>query len=375
MLKVGFDATPAVRQKAGIGRYARELLRALLSNCEDLEFRVVYASRGPDGFIDEACSRCRVYPIPLTDRVTNFIWKRLRLPIPIELRCGRIDVFHCPDFSLPPSMAKSIVTIHDLAFEVLPQLTVPSLAAYLHHVVPHSIGAATAVIVPSVDTKKAVTDRFGTAPEKIHVIHEGASSDFQTSADESDAAIRTSRKLDNPYLLTVSTLEPRKNIERLLRAFSLIADGIKDVDLLVVGRPGWMYEGIFEAHANLSMRERVRILTDVDDWELPALYRQALLTVYPSTYEGFGLPVLEALACGSPLAVSGNSSLPEVAGECALYFDPWDVEDIATTVMRLVHQDALRQRLEEIAPARAAQFTWERAATQTADLYRRVANA
>jgi glycosyltransferase involved in cell wall biosynthesis len=303
-----------MRQSAGIGRYARELLRALAALPGDDRYRVMYAARGSTVPLPDLGPRFDLFPIPFSDRVTNLMWQRLRLPVPIEMRTGRLDVFHSPDFSLAPSLGPSLVTVHDLAFEVVPHLSYPTLAIYLHIVVPRSIRRARAVVVPSSHTKDAIVRRLGTDPAKICVIPEGVSHNFGPLPGGRDEKVVHNRGLQRPYLLTVGTLEPRKNIERLLDAFAVLRERGKDLDLVIAGRPGWMYQGIFERSAQLGLGERVRFLQDVDDTELPALYRQSLLTVYPSIYEGFGLPALEALACGSPLAASGNSSIPEVAG-------------------------------------------------------------
>jgi glycosyltransferase involved in cell wall biosynthesis len=305
----------------------------------------------------------------------NLVWHRLRIPIPVEARTGSLSVFHSPDFSLAPCIAPSIVTVHDLAFEVVPQLSFPTLATYLHRIVPRCIAKARMVVVPSLHTREAIVRRFGTDPEKIRVIPEGVTGTFVPYPSRTDQMVTAHHGIVRPYILTVSTLEPRKNLERLLNAFSVLVTRQMDLDLVVVGRAGWMYSGIFERYATLGLGDRVRFLQDVPDSDLPALYRRAQITVYPSLYEGFGLPALEALACGSPLAASGNSSVPEVAGDTAIYFDPWDEADMAESVAMLLTSTSLMERLRVSGPERARQFTWRRAAEATADLYRDVATS
>src|SRR5579884_1822059 len=371
-LTVGYDATAAVTQQAGIGRYARELLRALGHLPECFRYKVVFESRGANVPLPQLGDQFSVYPIPASDRLMNAVWHRARLPIPIEVRTGRIDVFHSPDFSMAPSIAPSLVTVHDLAFEAVPQLSYPSLARYLHRVVPRGVRRARAVIVPSSHTKAEMLARLGTDEGKVHVIPEGVSGVFRPDSPADDAAVLQRRGITRPYIFTHSTLEPRKNVDRLLEAISLLQTSEFPHVLLLAGRLGWLYEPIFETHARLELGDRARFLTDCSDQELAALLRQADLAVYPSLYEGFGLPVLEALACGAPTVCSGNTSFPEIAGTAADLFDPWDVDDIAA-VMRAVLEDGDRQAaLRRQGPVQARTFTWERCARATVEVYNAV---
>lgn len=372
-LTVGYDATAAVRQTAGIGRYARELLRALSLLPSQDRYRVTYASVGASIELPQLGPRFRTYLIPASDRVLHAIWNRARIPLPIEMRTGSLDVFHSPDFSLAASLAPSIVTVHDLAFEVVPQLGYPTLARYLHRAVPAGVRRARAVIVPSANTKQAVIRRFGTDPSKIHVIPEAASDVFKPEGVDQDHEVLGRLGVHPPFLLSVSTLEPRKNYQRLLEAFAALRARGRDVRQVIVGRPGWLYGPIFERWRELKLEGAALFLSSVGDEDLAALYRQAELTVYPSIYEGFGLPALEALASGSPLACSGNSSLPEVTGDAGVFFDPWDVEDMTETIDALLLDPNRRHELAARGPIQAQKFSWFRAATETNALYHHVA--
>ena len=372
---VGYDATAAVRQSAGIGRYARELLIALNALPVEEQYRLPFAAHGASVALPPLGPNFRPCGIPITDRVANAMWQRLRLPVPIELRTGRLDVFHSPDFSLAPSRAPAILTVHDLAFEIMPQVCYPTLAAYLHRVVPRCVRRAEAVIVPSNHVKSDIVKQFGTDPAKVHVIPEGSSGSFGSEPSDLDGQIVKRYRLRTPFLLTVGTLEPRKNLERLLDAFARLRDRGSEVHLMIAGKPGWLYQGIFERHQALGLGKTVRFLRNVDDAALASLYRRAAAVVYPSLYEGFGLPVLEALASGAPVVCSGNTSMPEVAGNAALYVDPWDVEDIAQTIEDLLSDEQLQSRLRQAGPPRAADFTWGRTAQRTHELYVQVAHA
>ena len=225
---------------------------------------------------------------------------------------------------LPPRRPRPR-TVHDLAFEVVPQLPgFPSLTAYLHTIVPRAVARATTVIVTSQNTKADVLERLEVNEGKIHVIPEAASSDFSPTPEPADRLARERMGVTGPFILTVGTLEPRKNLERLLEAFARITQRDRDLRLVIVGRRGWMYDSIFERYRSLGLEDSVLFLDRVGDGELQALYRQAEITVYPALYEGFGLPALEAMASGSPLACSGNSALGELVGDAAEVFDPWD---------------------------------------------------
>jgi glycosyltransferase involved in cell wall biosynthesis len=372
-LTIGYDATAAMNQRAGIGRYARELLLALSRQTVADTFRLPFAHSVDPLPAPELGPRFTWQPLPASDRVLNAFWQRLNLPVPIEWRTGRLDVFHSPDFSLAPSRSPSIVTIHDLAFEVAPQLAYPSLAAYLHTIVPRVVKRASSIIVTSQNTKVDIVERLGVSEDRIHVIPEGVSPGFTPVASTRDAAVRERLDITGRFILSVGTLEPRKNLVRLLEAFAMISRNRQELKLVIAGKLGWLYHGILERRHALGLENSVLLLHQVDDDDLQALYRLADITVYPTLYEGFGLPALEAMASGSPLACSGNSAVGELVADAAAIFDPWDVEDMAATIDTLISNVDRRQTLREMGPKRAAAFTWDRAADSTCRLYHDVA--
>ncbi|HCG03118.1 MAG TPA: glycosyltransferase family 1 protein [Chloroflexi bacterium] len=376
-LTVGFDATSAVRQTAGIGRYTRELLWALSGRDDDIRYRIFYCSGGdPPGGLPPLDERFRMRSLPVSDRITNALWHRLRLPVPVQLITGNFDIFHSPDFTLPPTMGRpSIVTVHDLAFLTVPQCAYPTLRDYLEAVVPRSVRRASRVIAVSQSTARDLVERLGTDPARIEVIHEGVSSWLRpgTPGDDSKAL---SHELvgEEPYILSVGTLEPRKNYVRLLEAFAILRARGYEHRLVIAGRKGWLYQPIFERVHELDLVGKV-LFVEPGDPELLALYRAADAFVYPSLYEGFGIPPLEALACGIPVACASTSSLPEIVGDAALLFDPEDVEAMAFSIERVLSDANLAQTLREAGPNRARNFSWADAARATEGLYREVAGA
>lgn len=374
-LTIGFDATAAARQAAGIGRYTRQLLGALVTR-DDLDFRLFYCA--PDSStarLPPLPASARVRALPLSDRVTNAIWHRARLPIPVELFLGKLDLFHSPDFTLPPTWtAPSVLTVHDLAFLTVPDCAYPTLRVYLETVVPRSARNADHIIAVSHSTRRDVINRFGIAPEKVTTVYEAAGPEFYPETTERVELALREIGVDRPYILAVGTLEPRKNYARLFDAYARVLELGAHQDLVVAGRPGWMFQPALDRIAALGISDHVRIVQP-DDSQLRALYSAADAFVYPSLYEGFGIPVLEALACGAPVACSRTSSLPEVLGDAGLCFDPRSVEEIAHVILRLLGDTDLCASLRRRGPQRASTFSWQRAAEETAAVYRQTLNA
>ncbi len=376
-ITVGFDATSAVRQTAGIGRYTRQLLGALARLDGDTRYQVFYWGRGASGgSLPRLDHRFRVRALPISDRVANAVWHRARAPLPVQFLIGGFDLFHSPDFALPPVLGRpTVLTVHDLAFLRTPECAFPTLRAYLDEIVPRSVRRASRVVAVSESTRRDCIELLGTPPDKVTTIVEGVGEDFRPPRDPAkDRARIRQAGITASYVLTTGTLEPRKNYIRLLEAYALLRARGVDHRLVVAGRPGWMYEPIHEAVQRLRLADSVTFLQPDDDL-LCALYGQAEVFVFPSLYEGFGIPPLEAMACGTPVACSNSSSLPEVVGDAAVMFDPLDVEAIAAGVMSLLVDHQLAHRLRARGLERAATFTWARAARQTRDLYLEVVSA
>lgn len=374
---VGFDATAAARQQAGIGRYARELLRALAARDDGIRYRVFYNARGADpAGLPPLPAQIRVRRLPFSDRVSNAVWHRASIPVPIQTFIGRVSLVHSPDFTAPPAMSRpAIITIHDLAFEREPECAVPTLRAYLQRVVPRAASRASHIIVVSESTKRDVVELYGIPEEKITVIYEGIATALQRPPQHYVArTLLAGVGIADPFILSVGTIEPRKNYVRLLDAFALLRERGVRRRLVIAGAPGWMYQPVFDRIRDLGLSESVTLLRPGDE-HLAALYGGADAFVYPSLYEGFGIPALEALAAGVPSAVTMRSALPEVVGEAALLFDPLDPEAIADAMQRTLEDKRLRERLKQAGPAQASRFSWERAAAETTAVYRAVAGA
>ena len=400
-MRVGIDYTAAAWQGAGIGRYTRELVRAIVALDDAFEYRLFYAAGGIDRsstYLAELQALCdahpsvRAVPIPIAPRRLTQLWQRLRVPLPVEVFTGPLDLLHAPDFVPPPTRARALVTIHDLSFMVHPECAAPGMARYLNRAVPRGVRRADLLLADSQATRQDLIRLLGVDPARVVVIYPGVAPQFRPLPPEQTEPVRRKFALPERFLLFVGTLEPRKNLVRLLEAFvRAIEPGaenseqyvrqptahttqrlLRELHLVIAGRRGWLYEEIFAAIERLRLNERVRLLDFVNDNDLPALYNLAWAFVYPSIYEGFGIPPLEALACGTPVLTADNSSLPEVVGDAALLVRAEEVASIAAGVTQIVCDEPLRARLRAAGPERARAFSWERAAQQVLACYRRL---
>jgi glycosyltransferase involved in cell wall biosynthesis len=225
------------------------------------------------------------------------------------------------------------------------------------------------VIAVSESTKRDLVERYGLSPDRIDVVYNGVDASFQPVPADQVNAFRTREGLPERFILFVGTLEPRKNVVRLIEAYARLPEGRPA--LVLVGSKGWLYDDIFARVEALSLKEKVRFAGYVSADALPYWYNAAELLAYPSLYEGFGLPPLEAMACGTPVVTSTASSLPEVVGDAALLVDPTDVEALSVAIEKVLSDEDLRRQMQAAGLAQAQHFSWETAARGTLESYRR----
>lgn len=374
-MRIGIDYTAAVRQRAGIGRYTRELVGALLALPSPYQYILFAATGGhrwPLTGNERLASSVQVRAVPVSDEWLARLWHRAHLPIPVEAVTGPLRLFYSPDFTLPPTLpgTRTLLTVHDLSFLHHPDHFVPQLARYLSRVVPRSVARADRVLADSEATRTDLIAHLGAPAEKVEVLYSGVNPRFRPEPEPGEPERLQARYAigGRPYILSVGTLQPRKNYVRLIRAFARLNTPFA---LLIAGGRGWLYDEIYieaEKHS-----DRVRIVGFIEETDLPALYRRAALFVFPSCYEGFGLPVLEAMACGVPVVCSNSSSLPEVAGHAALLVDPYDEDGLMEAMQRALEDEELRRRMIARGLEQAARFTWERAARQLLAVFKAVA--
>lgn len=312
-------------------------------------------------------------PTVLTPRWLARIWHRARIPLPVELFTGRVDLFHATDFALPPSLpnTRALLTVHDLSFVRVPKAASPPLKKYLDSIVPRSVARADHILADSAATKRDLIELYGSPESKISVLYSGVEKRFQPLRDpELLRTVRAKYGLsDVEYILSVGTVQPRKNYARVIEALAMLRANGQELHYVIAGGEGWLDAEIARAIEGAGMGEYAHRLGFVADEDLPALYTSARMLVMVSLYEGFGFPVLEAMACGTPVVASDVSSLPEVAGKAALLVDPYDSGAIAKALARLHNDSNLRQQLIADGLKQAASFTWQGAARQLLDIY------
>lgn len=375
-MEIGIDYTAAALQGAGIGRYTRGLVDAVIKLLAPGDrITLVYPRDAAPFAIPNERAGVRSKRLPFPDRYQTIIWQRLRLPLPIEAITGPLDIFHAPNFLLPPvHKAARIVTIHDLAFLVKPQYAYPNLQRFLAKAVPRSVAAADRILADSEASRQDALRLFHLAPERVTVVGAGVEARFRRQPADSLEPVRQRYGLGWPIVLSISTLEPRKNFDGLIRAFANARRlaGFPH-HLAIAGGKGWLYDDVFAEVERSQATAFVHFLGFVDDDDLPSLYNLADLFAFPSHYEGFGLPVLEAMACGIPVLCTDTSSLPELTGDAARLVPTGDEQALTQALADLLTDDAARAALAAAGPTRAAAFTWEAAAHRLYDVYRSLA--
>jgi glycosyltransferase involved in cell wall biosynthesis len=379
-MRIAIDYSAAVNQRAGIGRLVRNQVLALADLDPDNDYRLVYArpNAGTKPQFPKARNFSR-HEVGVGERWLTILWHRAKLPLPADWLSGAVDLYHCPDFVLPPlRRARGILTVHDLAFLMRPDCADDRLRAYLEEVVPRSVQRADFIIADSENTRNDLVVLLGVQPSSVAVVPGGVEQRFEPVTDAAWLQrARTALGINKePFVLAIGVLEPRKNLNRLMDAFAALKQQgsvVPDLKLVLAGGKGWLYHDIFEHHASSPVRHDILIPGFVPDELLPAIYSAAEVLAFPSLYEGFGLPILEAMACGTPVVASRASCLPEVAEGAALMIDPTNVEGLTGALeLALLDQD-LRARLIERGHQRASEYSWRRAAEQLLRVYQRVA--
>ncbi len=306
--------------------------------------------------------------LPTRRPAVRIIWEQLIQPS--AARRARLDLLHGMAFVGPMgSRCPSVVTIHDLSFLFYPHSFRPVNRLYLKLFARLSARRARRVIAVSESTKRDAVKQYGIAPDKVDVVHNGVDPAFRPFPADQVSAFRADRGLPERFILFVGTLEPRKNIARLIQAYAQLPGARPP--LFFVGGKGWYYDEIFALVERLNLGADVHFVGYVSTQDLPWWYNAAQVFVYPSLYEGFGLPPLEAMACGTPVITSAASSLPEVVGQAGLLIDPTDTEGLTAAMAQCLADADLRAQMKAMGLARAAGFSWQETARQTVDSYRR----
>lgn len=369
-MRIAIDARIAYYTKAGIGQYTLHLADALASIAEEEQFVLLQSRKDRKPLIDRKHVQRIGLWTPSHHRLEQYL-----LALELPLRRLDVDLLHSPDF-IPPlrvNSFKSVITVHDLAFLHWPHFLTEASARYYGQV-DQAARRADHIIAVSHSTKNDLVQLLGLPPEKITVVYEAADPLFRPM-DRKDALAHLGGKFPLPeeFIMFVSTIEPRKNVHILLQAYHRLRSDYKaTAGLVLAGSIGWLSDQVFEEVERLDLKQHVTFLGRVSDQDLLYLYNCARCLAHPARYEGFGLPPLEAMACGAPVVVSKVSSLPEVVGDAGLLVDPNDAEELAVALQRLLTDDALHSLLRSKGLARAKTFSWQRAAEDTLAVYRQV---
>lgn len=294
---------------------------------------------------------------------------RLGWLYPALARQDKLDILHMSYVAPPRSPCPIVLSVHDVSYRIFPGFFSPRVRFIIGALVGPSMRRASRVIVPSQATRRDIVRFYRIPSDRVSVIPLAATSDYVPQP--ADVVARVVRKygLSGRYMLAVGNVQPRKNLARLVEAFGAIADTHPDVQLVIVGQSAWKASQVGEVVACFGLAERVRFTGYAPRDDLPGLYSGATAFCYPSLYEGFGLPVLEAMACGAPTITSNVSSLPEVAGAAAILVDPTSISELSNALQRLLSDEEARRQYAELGLARAGQFSWSRTAQLTRHVY------
>lgn len=379
-LTVTLDAGPAVHQRAGLSRYTHQLATHLLANHQDRIALTLFYNAHSGHTLPAALHHAPTYPLSMGQyawRLSVLTSQLLRQPF-YEQRLPASQLYHATEHLLPYLCRPTVLTVHDLIFERYPQHHTRTNRLFLKVGMRLFVRAANVIIAVSQQTQRDLMELYQTPAAKVTVIYQGIDQSFAPSSPRAIQQARetyTLRHQDGslrPYLLMVGTLEPRKNHLTAMRALARLKAAGFPHCLVIAGGEGWLFEPIKEQMAALGLATDVHFAGYVPAADLPALYGGAVAVLQPALYEGFGFPVLEAMACGAPVVCSNASSLPEAAGNAALLVAPTDEQAMAAAIEQIITTPELVEELRTLGRLRAAAFQWQRCATETADLYRQI---
>lgn len=352
---IGIDASRAVgRTRTGTENYSYQLIRGLLAEPVDFDWRL-YTNGSAETLAEELPANVQLREIP-----SRRLWTHVRLSG--ELMRHRVTGLFVPSHVIPLYHPPSVVTIHDLGYLHWPESHPQNQLRMLDYTTRWSAKVARHIIVPSGQTARDLTQFYKVPESKMTVIHHGVNPAMSQKPTAIDAELPARYNLTRPFVLAVGTIQPRKNLPVLARA---VAELNEEIDLVSTGKEGWMADEVMGELAAAGLGDRLRVLDYVPDDDLPALYRTARIFVQPSRFEGFGMPILEAMACGTPVIAARGSSLDEIGGTAAIRFDHDDVTELAERIREMLSDEFLRQQVITDGLIWSAGFTWEQTARKT----------
>jgi glycosyltransferase involved in cell wall biosynthesis len=371
-MRIGIDATALPPQPVGAGYYTINLIRALSQLNTEHRF-VVFAQRDRRALF-EISEESPLEWVLVSDKnpAMRLIWEQAAFP-GFAARY-RLDLLHSLHYTRPLRLpCKSVVTFHDMTYFLFPQLHGRVKRLFFPWAIRFSAGSADAIIAVSENSRQDAINLLGISPQRIFSVPLGVSERFHPIVDLSLLGrIREKYSLPDHFILFVGLVEPRKNLSLLVESYKRLIDQGSSSPLVIVGRLGWMYESVLEEIEKSGLQDRVFFAGYIPIQDLPIVYNLADVFVYPSIYEGFGLPPLEAMACGTPVITSAVSSIPEHVGDAGILVAPNDAQALASAMAAVLSDQVLRKQLMEKGPKQASKFTWERTARETLQVYQKL---
>lgn len=374
-MRIGFDIRPFLKQATGVGVYYKNLLSALAA-IDHKNTYFLFSSSLKDRFPRDGLpsfSRRKFRDMRYPVRMLNYLWRSWQWPALDSFFREDLDLTHSPIPLILPTKGKKIVTVYDLFFMEHPHLVGREAGKVFRGRIGDSLKEADGILTISQFVKIQILDRFGIEERKIRAIHLGVDAAFSESpAEETLKNVKQKYALPPSFLLFVGNIDPRKNLPRLIEALALLGRGKKRIPLVIAGRRGRDYRSVLDSIRRHALESQVYLLDFLPLLDLRVLYRLATALVLPSLSEGFGLPVVEAMASGLPCVLSRAPALPEIAQQAALFFDPQSAEDMAQAIGLLVADEELRADLIAKGRRRAVEFSWERTAEETLLFYKTI---
>lgn len=385
-LRLAVNAFPLLSPKTGIQQYLYNLMLHVEAH-DDIEPRYFYGHGWDRALLPVQITGMQGIPVPRVQRIkrairrfvpkAQMVGRFFRQRAFSRKQRGQFDVYHEPNFVPYRFDGPTVITVHDLSFIRFPDSHPRERVDFMTRFVPRALARAQVILTDSQFVKREIVEVYGVSPDKIEVAYLGVSGLFRPMS-ESETQLCCARHVlrHGRYFLAVGTIEPRKNLIQVLRAYQGLPQRVQEqCPLIIAGMKGWRYEPIEKEMAPLIRRGRVRLLGYVSDEELPQIYAGATALLYTSLYEGFGLPPIEGMASGVPVITSNQSSIPEVVGDAAITVDPYDVKALKDAIMIVIEDKVKARRLRELGIERAKSFTWEKCARDTVAVYRHAATA
>jgi glycosyltransferase involved in cell wall biosynthesis len=375
-LKIAIDIRTINKPRSGVGYYVTNLIQKLQEIDKDNDYCLI-SNNGEykNTFHAQSNFENHTTCISNENHLVGDLWESFYLPRLLEKK--NVSVFHGPAFMVPLIKRNmgTVVTIHDIVSFIMPDTIPMKYAFYMRNLIKLVSRKADRIISVSESTKNDLVKWLDVPEEKITVVHQAVSEAFHPATNgDGGADMRRRFGIRGRYMLFVGNLEPRKNLLHLMEAFALARERLGGpVQLVICGKKGWLYSGILKTYGRIRRGDDILITDYVNEKDLLGLYQNAEMFVFPSRYEGFGMPALEAMACGAPVITSNTSSMPEITGSAAIMVNPSDVGEISEAMIKVANSESLRSELREKGLKQAKLFSWTNTARETLDVYRSLA--